>query len=96
MGKQKKQKKKKKKTRQEKEKNRERDREQEATRKTFFLSLILIQHFGCKNLQKNDLKKALNIMMHANILKEHAKNTNTSIILANNALMFDILDLNAH
>ena len=31
--------------------------------------------------------------MHANILKEHAKNTNTSIILANNALMFDILDL---
>ena len=35
------------------------------------------------------IEKALNIIMHANILKEHAKNTNTSIILANNALMFE-------
>ena len=49
---------------------RERAREYQVHFFSFFI-LILIKHFGGKNLQKSD-KKALNIIMHANILDDHA------------------------
>ena len=62
-----------KKNRQENKKKVKWEREREIVRdyQFFVFFLILIQHFGCKNLQKSD-KKALNIIMHANILKDHA------------------------
>ena len=67
---QKKKKKPKKKIQEKKKKSKEREIAREYQVHVFFL--ILIQHFGCKNLQKSD-KKALNIMMHANIPNDHAK-----------------------
>ena len=89
MEKKKKKKKKKKKTT---GKGKKVERERERARGYQVNVLLIFNSYPTFWLQKpveKCLKKALNIIMHANILKDYAKNTNTSIILANNALMFE-------
>ena len=57
----------------------------------FFFSFILIQHFGCKNLQKSD-KKSTKHNHACKYTERPCQQTNTSnisIILAKNVLTFE-------